>query len=148
MAASHFAFIYLLLLLPFSALKAQTFASVPDTAVADVIPEYPGGVQEFFKYISKKFKTPASAGKSLYQGSVLVTMIVDQDGRVIVDSLNYGRMAFYSKKADEALKIKAHNEVDTEIRRMFSSMPNWRPGSIDGRPIRVKYTMPLRISFQ
>jgi hypothetical protein len=129
-------------------LQAQVTVSASDTSLIEVMPEYPGGYQKFFKYISKEFKVPASAGKSIYQGTVLITMIVDQDGKVLVDSLNYEKMAFYSKKPDEALKTKAHNELDAEIRRVFTSMPNWKPGIQEGRPVRVKYTLPYHISFQ
>ena len=126
---------------------AQTTLS-SDSKEIDVLPEYPGGYKSFFKYISKEFKFPKSALKSQYLGKVLITMIVEADGKVTVDSLDFSKMNYYGKKADDTLKAEAREDVESEIRKMFGNMPSWKPGSINGRPIRVKYNLPYNLGLE
>ena len=33
--------------------------------------------------------------------------------------------------------------LDEEAIRVISSMPKWNPGTINGTPVKVKYTLPI-----
>ncbi|HCC51250.1 MAG TPA: energy transducer TonB, partial [Porphyromonadaceae bacterium] len=35
-----------------------------------------------------------------------------------------------------------------EAIRVLKSMPNWKPGMQQGRPVRVKYNVPVRFKLQ
>ena len=61
------------------------------------------------------------------QGRVLVTFIVNKDGAIV-----------------EPEVVKSVNpSLDKEALRVISTMPNWKPGSQRGKPVRVKYTVPV-----
>ncbi len=82
-------------------------------------------------------------------GPVLITMIVDSDGRTIVDSLDFSKLETYRKKApDNELKAKSFQDLENEIKRVFETMPRWKPGVQEGRPVRVKYKMPYKLSYE
>jgi hypothetical protein len=113
--------------------------------VHEVQPEYPGGYKALFKYISENFKYPDSALKTQYQGTVKVKFIIEWDGKLSVDSLDFERMKFYRKRADETLKIKAKEDIAAETKRVFESLLDWTPGYSNGKPVRVKYTLPFNL---
>lgn len=90
-------------------------------------PEYPGGIQEAYKYVANNFHV-----KGTPTGTILVTFVVDKDGSItevtIVKSLN--------------------KRMDKEAIRVVSEMPNWIPGEQEGRKVRARYTLPIRIAQQ
>jgi hypothetical protein len=89
-----------------------------------VKPKFPGGMNEFYKYIGGNFKSPNSA-----KGKIKVSFFVELDGTLrdfkITEGLNY------------AMNVEA-------LRVLFNSPP-WIPGQIDGKDSRVEYSIPLTI---
>ncbi|WP_207504250.1 energy transducer TonB [Telluribacter humicola] len=145
---SKVCFLFCLSLLLYSySLSAQVVLSAPDSSVIEVQPEFPGGVQAFFKYLNKHLKYPKSVSKSLYHGKVTINFIIDQNGKVVADSLNFEKMSFYSEKAVETLKAQAKADLTAMIESLFAKMPDWKPGTQNGKPVRVKYTIPINIGF-
>ena len=89
-------------------------------------PEYPGGVEEFYKFIGKNFKVPQIEGLS---GKVFLAFIIEKNGEV-----------------DNIKIIKSMgNEVDQEAYRVLSESPAWKPGKLRGIPVRVLYSIPIDI---
>ena len=90
-------------------------------------PEFPGGTAALLEYLRKNIKYPAICRDNNIQGRVLVTFIVNKDGAIV-----------------EPEVVKSVNpSLDKEALRVISSMPNWKPGSQRGKPVRVKYTVPV-----
>ena len=90
-------------------------------------PEFPGGAAALYEYLSKNIKYPAICRENNIQGRVLVTFIVNKDGAIV-----------------EPEVVKSVNpSLDKEALRVISTMPNWKPGSQRGKPVRVKYTVPV-----
>ena len=100
--------------------------------VAEKNPEFPGGVQGLSAYLSKSIKYPAIAEEEGIQGQVFVTFIIDVDGSVT------------NIKVDKSV----HPALDKEAVRVVSSMPRWVPGELSGKPVKVKYTMPVKFGLQ
>ncbi|GAB3176789.1 hypothetical protein GCM10027291_39500 [Telluribacter humicola] len=113
--------------------------------VHEVQPEFPGGYKALFAYISKNFKYPESAEKTHYQGTVMIKFLIDSTGKLSVDSLDFEKMRFYRKRSDEILKKKAVDDITAEAKRVFESSPVWTPGYSNGKPVRVKYTLPFHL---
>ncbi len=92
-------------------------------------PEFPGGILEFYKFIGKNFKMPDEASKNKIQGKIFIEFMIEKDGSLsefkIVKDLGYG----IGEEAIRALKLS----------------PSWTPGSEDGKPIRVLYSLPITI---
>ena len=90
-------------------------------------PEFPGGTAALLEYLRKNIKYPAICRENNIQGRVLVTFIVNKDGAI-----------------GEPEVVKSVNpSLDKEALRVISQMPNWKPGSQRGKPVRVKYTVPV-----
>lgn len=90
-------------------------------------PEFPGGTAALLDYLRKNIKYPAICRENNIQGRVLVTFIVNKDGAIV-----------------EPEVVKSVNpSLDKEALRVISTMPNWKPGSQRGKPVRVKYTVPV-----
>lgn len=99
--------------------------------VVEVQPEYPGGYQAMRNFIKQNLKYPRICMENNIQGRVLVSFIVDKDGSIVEPEI-----------------VKSVNpSLDKEALRLVSIMPKWNPGSQRGKPVRVKYTMPLTFSL-
>ena len=95
--------------------------------VVEKMPEFPGGVQELLGFLSKTIKYPAEAEKAGKQGRVIATFVVRKDG-----SISDARVV---KSVDPLL--------DAEALRVINAMPAWIPGTQSGKPVNVKYTVPI-----
>ncbi|TXK33737.1 hypothetical protein FVR03_18945 [Pontibacter qinzhouensis] len=95
------------------------------------MPQFPGGDQAMFQYINRKIKFPKSALKAKAFGTVLATFIVGADG--IVRDIEIGQ--------------SVHPDIDMEVIRVISLMPPWQPGKQDGRPVPVRYNIPIKFGY-
>ena len=97
------------------------------------MPEFPGGQKRLIEYLSATVKYPVVARENGIQGSVLVQFTVDKDGAV-------GDVTVLRSGGDPSL--------NREAVRVVNSMPNWIPGTKRGKPIRVRYTLPVNFRLQ
>ena len=107
--------------------KKKTWVCMPET-----MPQFPGGREVLLKYLAANIKYPASAVKAKKQGRVIVTFIVQKDG-----SITHAKIA---RSIDP--------ELDAEALRVVKGMPKWTPGTQLGKPVSVKYTLPVKFSLQ
>ncbi|MFC6097118.1 M56 family metallopeptidase [Flavobacterium qiangtangense] len=105
--------------------------TLPETDIytsVETLPEFPGGLEAFGKYVQKEFKIPEDF---VGEGNVLVSFIVETDGSLsdikVIKDLGFGTK-------EEAL-------------RMMSKSPKWSPGIQDGKPVRVAYNLPIRLKI-
>ena len=95
--------------------------------VVEDAPEFPGGVQALLDYLRKNIKYPQICRENNIQGRVLVSFVVNKDGAIV----------------DPQVVKSVNPSLDKEALRVISGMPNWKPGSQRGKPVRVKYTVPV-----
>ena len=99
-----------------------------DTFISsEVMPEFPGGYQALLEYLRTQIKYPAICRENKIQGRVLVTFIVNKDGSI----------------SDPQVVRSVHSALDNEALRVISNMQTWSPGMINGKPVRVQYTIPV-----
>jgi TonB family protein len=106
-------------------LKVMDFVSV------DRQPGFPGGMKKFYEYLGESMKYPAEALKNKIQGKVFLSYIVEKDGKLS------------NIKVERALG----GGTDEEAVRVLRESPKWTPGMIDGKPVRVKYNIPISFSL-
>jgi protein TonB len=95
--------------------------------VVEVMPEYPGGQDALFSYLSHNIKYPEEAERKGIEGKVTLTFIVEKDGSI-----------------SEVEVVKPVNPLlDNEAVRVIKSMKGWIPGKQNGKTVRVKYTIPV-----
>ena len=100
--------------------------------VVEEMPQYPGGPQALFEFLSQNVQYPKEAAKAGIQGRVIVTFVVEKDGSICESKV--------VKSVDPSL--------DAEALRVINAMPNWKPGKQNGKEVRVKYTVPVAFMLQ
>ena len=109
---------------------ASEFEDVFD--VVEQMPEFPGGPEALMKFLMENVCYPETAFKTGVEGRVIVTFIIDTQGRV-----NNAKVV-----------KKVSDDLDAEAVRVIGAMPNWKPGKQNGKPVRVKYTVPINFRLQ
>ena len=101
---------------------AKTNESVTD--IPDVIAEFPGGESEMWKYMMENLKYPEGfRGK----GRVVVRFTVTDKGKI----------------TDVTVVRSVNKAADDEAMRVVKSMPDWKPGLKDGKPVNTSYVLPV-----
>jgi len=100
--------------------------------VVEEMPKFPGGDGELLQFINKGIKYPVIAQENGIQGRVIVTFVVNRDGSVV----------------DAEVVRGVDPSLDKEALRVISTMPKWSPGKQRGKPVRVKYTVPITFRLQ
>ena len=100
--------------------------------VVETMPEFPGGQQALFKYLSENVKYPVIAQENGIQGRVICQFVVNKDGSIV----------------DAQVARGVDPYLDKEALRVVGQMPKWKPGEQRGKEVRVKYTLPVMFRLQ
>jgi TonB family protein len=103
----------------------DTTKSAP--TVVEVMPEFPGGQEALFKWLSQNVSYPDAARAENIEGKVYVRFIIDKSG----------------KPGNIDVVRSAHPLLDEEAKRVIALMPDWTPGKQGGKDVAVTYTLPL-----
>jgi protein TonB len=96
--------------------------------VVEQAPEFEGGLAAMYKFIQKNMNYPAKARRMGIEGSVFVGFVVERDGTI----------------ADVQIIKGIDVDCDKEAVRVVSKMPPWKPGKQSGRPVRVRFVLPIK----
>jgi hypothetical protein len=92
----------------------------------DPKPEFPGGIEKFYQFVGKNYKTPSQPN---LEGKIYLTFIVEKDGSLseikILRDIGYGT-------GEEAIRV-------------LKLSPKWIPAKINNKPVRVEYNLPITI---
>ena len=100
--------------------------------VVEKQPEFPGGTAELFKYLNKAIKYPVIAQENGIQGRVVCSFVVNRDGSIV----------------DIQVMRGVDPSLDKEAMRVISEMPKWKPGKQRGKPVRVRFILPVQFRLQ
>ena len=101
--------------------------------VVEQMPEFPnGGMAGLMQFLSKNIKYPTIAQENGTQGRVTVQFVVNKDGSIVDAKVIRGVDPY----------------LDKEALRVIGTMPKWKPGMQRGKPVRVKYTVPVMFRLQ
>jgi TonB family protein len=106
-------------------------SKVFDFISLDTQPSYPGGMEKFYQYLGKAVKYPVEAQKNNIQGKVFLSFIIEKDGTL----------------TDIKVERKLEPSLDAEAVRIVKESSKWLPGKQDGKPVRVKYNLPISFSL-
>ena len=95
--------------------------------VVDKMPEFPGGMKALMDFIDRNVQYPTEARKKGVQGRVVVQFVVDEDGSIITPKI----------------VRSIEPSLDEEALRIIKMLPRWRPGALNGKVVKVKYTVPV-----
>lgn len=92
------------------------------------MPEFPGSEEAFNEYLRTNILYPEVAVSDKTEGRVVIKFIIGTDG----------------EKRDIQVMRKVRTEMDNECIRAIENMPVWKPGTIDGKPVSVSYSVTIR----
>ncbi len=101
--------------------------------VAETMPSFQGGdLNTFRNWVQQNVRFPQIALENGIQGRVVVTFVIEKDGRLT---------------NIEVLQTPDRSLSDEAI-RVLSKSPKWGPGKQRNQPVRVKYTLPVDFRVQ
>ena len=122
-------------------LKGKSLDNVP-FAVIEEIPIFPGCEDvvkkerldcfndKMSEHIKTNFKYPSKAQKRNIQGRVSVQFVINKEGNVV---------DIAARGADPILQTAAKN--------IFLTLPKMKPGIQRGKPVNVRYVMPINFKL-
>ena len=118
----------------------KVVASAPQTVVSDAqtfsvveqMPEYPGGMRAGLEFMARNLRYPTKAREAGKQGRVIVQFVVRKDGSL----------------SDFKVLRPVDPWLDAEAIRVISTMPKWKPGMQEGKPVSVKFTLPVTFMLE
>lgn len=102
--------------------KGDKIYDAPET-----MPEYPGGMEALASFLSENIAYPEEAKEKEIGGRVMVQYVIEKDGSV----------------TDVKVLKSVDPMLDDEAVRVVKAMPKWKPGTVGGKPVRVKYVLPI-----
>lgn len=94
---------------------------------AEVVPEYPGGIEALLKELSYNLQYPEKAMTDGTEGRVVVKFVVNEYGKIV---------------SPEVIR-SISPELDAEAIRVISTLSDFRPGEVGGKPVSVYFTLPI-----
>ena len=94
----------------------------------EVMPEFPGGEGKLLQFIAENIHLPKCVTSATVKGRSIIEFVVEKDGTV----------------SDFKVVRSLSKECDEEAIRVLKTMPKWKPGRERGKPVRVKYTVPVQ----
>jgi len=93
----------------------------------EIMPEFPGGADALDDFIKTHLVYPPEAKAKGIQGKVYVQFVVEKDGSITNVEVRRG----------------ANPLLDNEAVRVVKMLPNFKPGTMRGKKVRVRYTLPI-----
>jgi periplasmic protein TonB len=101
---------------------------------ADKEPEFPGGESALSAYISNHLTYPQAAIDNGTSGTVHVSFVVDEHGKVInpqaMDGKNLG------------------DDIVNETLKVFNNMPMWTPGTVHNKKVKTRMELPVTFKLE
>lgn len=95
------------------------------------MPEFPGGEKKMMEFIQKKLAIPPVVREMSENQTVHVRFVVDEQGQV--SDIQVLR---------STIRLMEQPSID-----VVSNMPKWKPGKHNGRPVKVYFTLPIKVQF-
>ncbi|MBR0065019.1 MAG: energy transducer TonB [Paludibacteraceae bacterium] len=100
---------------------------------AEEMPEFPGGNTAMMAYLMESVHYPKDAQESQKEGRVICSFVVTKEGKI---------------NDAHVVKSSGTESLDTEALRVINAMPDWKPGTEDGEPVNVHFTLPVTFKLQ
>ena len=88
--------------------------------------------QSIMKHVGENFEFPYRAIENGIEGKVYVNFIIEKNGEISTVTIARG----------------VHELIDDEAMRVIKLLPNLTPALIQGKPVRMQYTVPITARLQ
>jgi periplasmic protein TonB len=104
--------------------------SIP-VAVAETMPQYPGGIQALLSFLKKNIHSPGNI----------------EEGEDVTVKIEF--VVNYNGNLENFIVIKSGGAIfDNEVLRVLKKMPLWIPGKSKGKNVAVYYTVPVKFTSE
>lgn len=101
--------------------------------IVEDMPKFRGGdINKFREWVQKRVRYPELAAENGIQGRVFISFVVETNGNVSNVTVTRSVDALLDEAAKEAV----------------AASPKWEPGMQRGRPVRVRYSIPIIFQLQ
>lgn len=115
------------------AVEEETIEEEQPFLIAETMPSFQGGdLNTFRNWVQSKVRYPAIAQENGISGRVVLTFVIEKDGRLT----NIQVLQAPDKSLSE------------EAVRVLQQSPKWAPGKQRNQPVRVRYTLPVEFRIQ
>lgn len=90
--------------------------------------------QKIFQHLASVQKYPQMAKEAGIQGTVFVSFVIGKDGDV--------------SEVEVLRGVSGGKALDKEAVRMIKSLPSFNPGQQRGKPVKVRYNLPVRFTLK
>jgi len=118
-----------LVLASVSEAKAQSDVKVYENV--DEMPIPPGGMEGLISYFVENLKYPEAAKEGNVQGMVMVSFLIDKEGKV----------------SDAEILRGIGSGCDEEALRIVRGMETWTPGKVDGKSVITRLQLPVKFAM-
>ena len=109
--------------------KKEDSNAVYNTSEITVNPEFPNGMEDFYKFVGENFNIPETPKDVKLAGKVYATFIIETNGEIsnikVLRDIGYGT-------GDEAVRV-------------LKLSPKWTPGKVNDEAVRTAYSLPITI---
>ncbi len=107
-------------------------AAPPPPQIYTYVEQMPESSVDVNSYLGKNIRYPEQAKENNIEGRVILKFVVNEDGAV----------------SDISVVRGIGGGCDEEAKRVVASMPKWKPGKQNGRPVKVYFTLPIVFKLQ
>ena len=92
--------------------------------VPDASAEFPGDI---YAWLGQNIKYPKEAKEQKIEGRVSIQFVIEKDGSIA-----------------EVKPLRSPSELlSAEAMRVVKAMPKWKPAKVEGKPVRMRYVLPV-----
>jgi TonB family protein len=115
-----------------STARIYKYKSMTDVySKVDVVPEFSGGLNAFGRFLGRNIRYPARARENYTQGQIILSFVIEKDGGITNVKVLRG----------------IGDGCDEEAVRVLNLSPLWKPGMLNGKIVRVAYSMPISFTL-
>ena len=113
-------------------IEEEVFTEIHDFYSVEKHPEFPGGETALMAWIVNNMVYPQIAAENGISGRVTCQFVVNVDGSVVDVEVVRGK----------------DQHLDKEAVRVLKMLPKFKPGEQRGKPVRVRYSVPVNFKLQ
>lgn len=106
-------------------------ANIVNSEIVEKEPEFPGGLEAMYKFMAMNIRYPNEAIEQGITGQVVVCFVVDKDGSI----------------SNAYIKQDCGGGCGEATLRMIAMFPRWIPGTVNGKPVRTEFSLPVNFNL-
>jgi hypothetical protein len=108
----------------------QAENQVYNTTAVDHSPEYPGGINGFNDFVKKNYVVPKYLIENDIKLKVYASFVIEKDGSL----------------SDINIRHDPGYGTGKEFARVLKLIPNWKPATLNGKPVRCLSIIPFKVN--